>query len=72
MKSIGKFVATNRTVGVSTSDLINRIVANSDEYILRNLIRYSESVLFNDELLYDITEAKIIEILIYQFSKPSI
>lgn len=39
IKAVGKFVATQRTKGISTSDLISRIVKNYDDYIQRSLAR---------------------------------
>lgn len=39
VKAQGKFIATRRTDGISTSDLITRIVKDYDSYLRRNLER---------------------------------
>jgi len=39
VKKQGRFIATQRTTGVSTTGMINRIICRYNEYVLRNLKR---------------------------------
>lgn len=58
VKKQGRFIATQRTEGISTTDLINRIVRRYNEFVLRNLKRGTS----RKELNVSWTRAKRIEL----------
>ena len=59
VKKLGKFKATQRTEGISTSDLILRIIKDRDFYIERNLQRgYTKKDLNISEIEYAISSIK--------------
>ena len=53
VKDAGMFLATKRTEGISTSDLISRIVKDREEYIWRNLSKGINRKEMNVSLPYE-------------------
>jgi choline-phosphate cytidylyltransferase len=57
VKKLGKFKETKRTDGISTSDIILRILKDRDEYLKRNLSRgYSK-----EQLSYTVFDAILLK-----------